>query len=90
MVHDQVPSGKVWPARSIIHLYNLNVQRLSSFDDKVTPATNIKIALLAPFQKIKTVRLDSADPAAAAGKLPFTEEEVDGKNVVTFTVPRWT
>jgi hypothetical protein len=87
VVHDQAPPGKVVPARSIVHLYNLNVQRLSSFDDKITPAEDIKITVVTPFQKITTVRLDSADPAGAK-VLPFTEKEVDGGSVVNFTVPR--
>ena len=31
--------------RSIIHLLNLNIQRLSSFEDKITPAKDLKIVV---------------------------------------------
>ena len=87
IVHDQVPSGKVVPGRTIVHLYNLNVQRLSSFKDKVTPATNVTITLVTPFQKVKTIRIDSADQETPAGPVKFTEKEVNGNNFVTFTLP---
>jgi hypothetical protein len=88
IIHDQVPSEKVWPARTIVHLYNLNVRRLSSFEDEVTPAKDLTVTVLTPFQKIKSVRLESADAATATGELEFTEEESEGPSSVTFTVPR--
>jgi hypothetical protein len=88
VVHDQVPPGKIVPARTIVHVYNLNIRRLSSFEDKVTPATNVKITLITPFQKIKTIRLDSADSATPAATLEFTEREVKYGGAVTFTIPR--
>src|SRR5262249_39564885 len=83
IVHDQTPPGKVVPARTIVHLYNLNVQRLSSFEDKVTPATNIKVTVLMPIWNLKSVRVDSADPATTAGAVPFSEREIDGQHLVT-------
>jgi hypothetical protein len=89
VVHDQTPPGRVVPARTIVHLYNLNVQRISSFEDKVTPATNVKITVLTPFGNVKSVRLDAANPDAPSGALKFTEKEVDaGGAPVSFTIPR--
>jgi hypothetical protein len=88
-VHDQVPPGKVVPARTIIHLYNLNVQRMSSFEDKVTPATDVNVTVVAPFWNVKSVRLDSADQGTVTGALKFTEKEPEvGGAAVSFTIPR--
>jgi hypothetical protein len=83
IVHDEAPYS------TSVHLYNLNVQRLSSFNDKVTPATNLKFTLVdLSTSKAKSVRLDSADQETSAAPLKFTQSEADGNSLVTFTVPR--
>jgi hypothetical protein len=58
VVHDQ-------PDRTILHVYNLNVQRLSSFDDKVTPVKNVQFHVRVPFEKIGSIRMESADETAS-------------------------
>jgi hypothetical protein len=63
VVHDQ-------PGRTIVHLYNLDVERLSSFEDKVTPAKDVAFALTAPF-KVRAVTLYTADAGAGAVPTPL-------------------
>jgi len=82
IVHDQED-------RTIVHLYNLDVQRLSSFDDKVTPASNIKVSVLTKIWNVKSVRLDSPDQETSARTLEFTAKEAETRGtVVSFTIPR--
>ncbi len=79
-VHDQ-------PNRTIVHLYNLNIQRLSSFDDKVTPATDVKLAVTVPLNA-RAVGLRTADENTTSGRLEFTTR-VDGSGtLVSTSVPR--
>jgi hypothetical protein len=81
VLHDQ-------PNRAIIHLYNLNVQRLSSFDDKLTPAKNIKLTAALPFSKVHSVAALTADKYASAGPLEFHPATQDATTLVEIAVPR--
>jgi len=63
------------PQRTVVHLLNLNVQRLSSFDDKVIPATGVMITIKVPFGKVHTVRALTADANATSGPLTFSQEQ---------------
>jgi hypothetical protein len=80
VVHDQ-------PTRTIVHLYNLNVRRLSSFDDKVTPAKDIKLRISVPFGRVGKVNVDTADEDATRGTIPYTTERADDHLSVTATIP---
>ena len=74
--------------RTIFHLLNLDVRRLSSFEDKVTAATNVQLTCRVPFRNVRSVRALTADADATAGPLPFTVRR-DGKDsVVEISVPR--
>lgn len=75
------------PQRTIVHLYNLNVQRLSSFDDKVTPAENVHIEVTVPFPSLQSVHLESADAGATTGPLSFKTTPAATGLRVTFAVP---
>jgi hypothetical protein len=60
VVHDQ-------PGKQIVHLLNLNVQRLSSFEDKVNPATDVRVQVRVPFAA-RSVNALSADAEATQGR----------------------
>ncbi len=80
IVHDQ-------PSRSIVHLYNLNVERLTSFADRVTPAADIQMKVRVPF-KARKVSIQTADEQGTKGSLKFTTEQDGDENVLTLTIPR--
>jgi hypothetical protein len=81
VVHDQ-------PNRTVVHFYNLNVRRISSFEDEVTPADNIRVELSVPFAKVGSVRLDSADKETPRGPIQFDAQRVGSETVVRFTILR--
>jgi hypothetical protein len=74
--------------RTIIHLYNLNIQRLSSFEDKVTPANDVKVVVRVPFATVREVTVQTPDANATAGKVSFSADTEGESTIVTFTVPR--
>jgi hypothetical protein len=69
--------------KTIVHLLNLNVQKLSSFEDKVTPAENVKLQYRAGVEP-KTIQAFTADSTATSGPLEFKST----RTVTEFTVPR--
>ena len=56
--------------RTLVHVYNLNVQRLSSFEDKVTPATGVELLVRAK-TPVGQIRLLTADKQGSSGTLAF-------------------
>ncbi len=80
VVHDQRD-------RTIVHLYNLGIQRLSSFEEKITPATDIAILVRAE-SPIRHVRLLTADKQGTAGELRFRTTAEGEKTAVSVTIPR--
>jgi hypothetical protein len=76
------------PQRTIVHLLNLNVQRLSSFEDKATPVTDLRVAVLVPFKKIRSVCALTADAAGTSGALPFSATAKGRETLVQTTLPR--
>jgi hypothetical protein len=76
------------PHRAIVHLLNLNIERLSSFDDKVTPAMDTALHVRVPFTAIRDVTLVTADERGTSGSLKF-DAKSDGEEVIIgLTVPR--
>jgi hypothetical protein len=75
------------PGRTIIHLYNLNVARLSSFEDKVTPAADLKITVTLPFDNVQSVTLQTADEGSAGGPVKFSAHQQRGESVVELMAP---
>ena len=73
---------------TVVHLLNLHVERLSSFEDKVTPATDLRVVCRVPFNKVRSVRAVSADAEATRGKLDFAALRAGKQTAVEFTVPR--
>ncbi len=80
VVHDQRD-------RTIVHLYNLGIQRLSSFEEKITPATDIAILVRAK-GPIRHVRLLTADEKGTAGELQFQTMAEGERTAVSVTIPR--
>jgi hypothetical protein len=68
-------------------LLNLNVQRLSSFEDKVTPAMNVSVHVRVPFQA-RTVTALSADAEGTRGVLPFTSGKEKSGFLLDIAIPR--
>jgi hypothetical protein len=80
VVHDQ-------EGRTIVHLYNLNVQRLSSFDDKVTPAVEIGLSVTTS-ANVRSVRVLTADASATKGPLKFQALGAGNGSLVETKIPR--
>jgi hypothetical protein len=75
------------PGRTIAHLLNLNVQRLSSFEDRVTPAANVRVHLRVPFIARSVLAL-TADNDATRGDVPFTAKPQGPGSILQIDVPR--
>jgi hypothetical protein len=76
------------PGRVIVHLLNLNVGRLSSFQDSVTPAQNVTVEVQLPFASAKSDLAITADPQAAQGPLKFSTAQNAKGAMLRFQVPR--
>jgi hypothetical protein len=74
--------------KTIVHLLNLNVQKLNSFEDKVTPATNIELTVKIPFAKVHRAKLLTADPGASSGTVEVSTKKDGQENFMHATVQR--
>src|ERR1039458_8133866 len=76
------------PHRTLVHLLNLNVQRISTSEDKVTPVTDLRVAVVVPLKKVHSVRALTADAAGTSGAVPFTSTAKGRETLVQITFPR--
>jgi hypothetical protein len=76
------------PRRTLVHLLNLNVQRISTSEDKVTPVTDLRVAVRVPLKKVHSVRALTADAAGTSGAVPFTSTAKGRETLVQITLPR--
>ena len=76
------------PRRTLVHLLNLNIERVSSFQDKVRSANDIQVSVRVPFAEVRSVRALTADSDATAGALKFTTERDGAETIVRVVVPR--
>jgi hypothetical protein len=76
------------PGRTIVHLLNLNVVKLTSFEDRVTPATDVKLTAWVPSTGVERVAIHTADAEGTSGAATFASRPADGGSVVEFAVPR--
>jgi hypothetical protein len=74
--------------KTIVHLLNLNVERLSSFTNKVTPAMDLRLAVETPFTNVGKASIYTADEAATIGEVKFSAKRQPGGAIVELTVPR--
>lgn len=75
------------PNRTMVHLYNLAIERLSSFEDKVHPVSDVKLRVRVPLSEVRSVSAISADPQATRGKVAFTHKQEGRGTLVEMTVP---
>jgi len=73
---------------SVLHLYNLNIERLSSFEDSVTAVENLRVRCRVPRRNVQSVTARSADSGASVGLVKFEALRIGGESVVTFELPR--
>jgi hypothetical protein len=69
---------------TVVHVLNLEVQKVNSFEDKVKPAENVSLDISVPMSSVKSVRALSADADATKGTIPFKQNG----NVVHVELPR--
>lgn len=75
-------------SRCLLHLLNLGVQRLSSFEDKVTPASDVQLLWRVPFKRVRTVRALTADLGASSGPLAFSARREGNETLIEIRLPR--
>lgn len=75
------------PDRTIVHVLNLNVRRISSFEDKVTPASGIAVKVHVPMKRVRSVDALTADESATQGKIKFAAAEAQTGSEVSFQLP---
>lgn len=76
------------PTRTIIHVFNLNVERLSSFEDRMNPATDIRLTVKVPFPAVRTVGVRTADAGGTPGAAKFTAQRAGDDTLLEITIPR--
>jgi hypothetical protein len=74
--------------KTIVHLLNLNVLRLSSFEDRVTPAPQLRLKVRCHADRPTAIKALSADPDATQGDVEFATTREAGAFVVELTLPR--
>src|SRR5262249_1186254 len=76
------------PNRTVVHLLNLTTQRLSSFEDKIPPAEDVRLSIRVPFRKVRAVRALTADEQASSGTLNFKTTSSGDYTLVETALPR--
>ena len=76
------------PGKTIVHLLNLNVRRVSSFEDRVAPVSQLGLRVRCRADRIASVKALSADAEGTQGVIVFTTTREGGVTVVEVTVPR--
>jgi hypothetical protein len=74
--------------KTVVHMLNLDVQRLSSFEDKVTPASDVRIVCRVPFSNVRSVRAVTTDNDATWGELKFASLASGKQSTVEVNVPK--
>ncbi len=74
--------------KTIVHLLNLNVQKDSSFDDRVTPALNVRVRVRCASARPTSVKALSADGDSSQGALQFKVIAENDAAFVDVIVPR--
>lgn len=76
------------PARTIIHVFNVNVERLSSFENRVNAADDIQMTIRIPFPAVRTVSVRTADAGGTSGELKFTTQREGDGTLLNISIPR--
>ncbi len=72
--------------KTVVHLLNLDIKRLSSFEDKVTPAKQVRLKIRVPLAGSHSVRMLSAE-AGTPTQLQFTSRTDADEKWIETTVP---
>lgn len=75
-------------SRTLVHLYNLNLERLGDFTDRLTSAEDVRIEVRPNTRRVRTVRALSADTGATQGELPFRRIPNDTTGRIEIRIPR--
>jgi hypothetical protein len=70
--------------RTIAHIYNLNIQKLTSFTDQVHPAENVQVKVRKASGKIHLIQVQSADADAKT----FTAKDEEDGTLAVIDIPR--
>ena len=72
----------------MVHLLNLNIERLSSFQDRVQPAEHVGISCRVPFKGVRSVRALTADQSGTSGPLEFSATPEAKETLIETKLPR--
>jgi hypothetical protein len=72
------------PKRTIVHLLNLNIERISSTEDKIHPAENVRVICRVPFGRVRSVWAVTADESG----LEFSAKSAGKETLVEVILPR--
>jgi hypothetical protein len=75
-------------SQTIVHVFNLNIRRLSSYQDKVTSVRDLKLEVRVPFDRVNRIIIRTADETATSGPVEFASEKDKGGAFVKFTIPQ--
>jgi len=75
--------------KTIVFLYNLNMERLSSFEDKVTPVPASSMKILLPRSGITSVTLSSPDASVSTSALEYQAAPADNTVWVECKLPEF-
>lgn len=73
---------------TILHVYNLNIEKVSSFQDHLVPAEFVRLQCRIPRPAVRSVTAWSADPSATTGALRFEVVRNDDGCMLQFELPR--
>ncbi|HEX8522057.1 MAG TPA: hypothetical protein VF669_07365 [Tepidisphaeraceae bacterium] len=76
--------------RTIVHLLNLDIQRISSFEDAVKTASNVRLEVRVPMSNVHSVNAISADTQASRGPIPLTQRADQNGTMVEVVIPSLT
>ena len=75
------------PGGTLVQLFNLDLERVSSFEDRIHPAMNCRLRLRLPFSKVSACRALTCDPNGTEGPLEFSSCREAGQTYVECVLP---
>lgn len=73
---------------TLLHLYNLNIERLDSFQDRVHSADNVQVECYVPRRRVRTIVSMTPDAGTTSGLIPFECTDAPGGCRVRMVLPR--
>lgn len=74
--------------QTIVHVYNLGVERVSSFEDKVYPVSSVPLKIRVPARRVISVQAFSPEEAVDGVRVPFKTRMEKAGLWVDLTLPR--